>query len=65
MLNLVAKAWSRRPLHQANLDGVDLGKNERWECWVIVAGNLEVSSISSGIDVIDSAYVRCAQVGSH
>ena len=64
LLNPAARGWSRRPLHRANLDGGDLGRNKRWDYWAILAGDLIVSCVYSDIDVIGLADTSWAELST-
>lgn len=64
LLNPAARGWSRRPLHRANLDGAEQGRNKRWDYWAILAGDLVVSCVYSDIDVIGLADTWWAHLPS-
>src|SRR3954471_10840800 len=55
-LNPLARGWSRRPLHRANLDGA-WGRNKRWDYWAVLAGDLVVSCVYADVDYIGLADV--------
>ena len=57
-----ARGWSRRPLHRANLDGAELGRNKRWDYWAVLGGDVVVSCVYSDIDVIGLADVWWADL---
>ena len=63
-LNPAAHGWSRRPLHRANIDGGDPGRNKRWDYWAILAGDLVVSCVYSDIDVIGLADTYWAELST-
>jgi hypothetical protein len=65
-LNLAARAWSRRPLHRANLNGV-FGRNKRWDYWAVLAGDFVVSAVYSDLDTYGLADVYWADLvtGAH
>jgi len=63
-LNPAARGWSRRPLHRANLDGGDPGRNKRWDYWAVLAGDVVVSCVYSDIDVLGLADVWWAQLST-
>ena len=60
-LNPLAKGWSRRPLHRANLHG-RRGVNKRWDYWAVLAGNLVVSMVYADIDYLGLADVFWADL---
>jgi hypothetical protein len=62
-LNPLARGWSRRPLHRANLDGA-WGRNKRWDYWAVLAGDLVVSCVYSDIDHFGLADVYWADLVS-
>ena len=69
-LNPAARGWSRHPLHRANLDGGDPGRNKRWDYWAVVAGDVVVSCVYADIDVLglaDAWWARPAtgRTGGH
>ena len=57
-----ARGWSRRPLHRANLDDAEIGRNKRWDYWAVLAGDVVVSCVYSDIDVIGLADVWWADL---
>ena len=59
-----ARGWSRVPLHRANIDGADQGRNKRWDYWAVLAGDLVVSCVYSDIDVIGLADVWWADLAT-
>jgi hypothetical protein len=61
-LNPAARGWSRRPLHRANLDGGDPGRNKRWDYWAVLAGDVVVSCVYSDIDVLGLADTWWAEL---
>jgi len=63
-LNPAARGWSRRPLHRANLDGGDPGRNKRWDYWAVLAGDVVVSCVYSDIDLLGLPDVWWAQLSS-
>ena len=63
-LNPAARGWSRRPLHRANLDGGDRGRNKRWDYWAVLAGDVVVSCVYSDIDVLGLADIWWAQLST-
>jgi hypothetical protein len=60
-LNPLARGWSRRPLHRANLHG-RRGINKRWDYWAILAGDLVVSAVYADIDYLGLADVYWADL---
>lgn len=57
-----ARGWSRRPLHRANIDGTDIGRNKRWDYWAVLGRDVVVSCVYSDIDVIGLADVWWADL---
>jgi len=60
-LNPAARGWSRHPLHRANLDGGDPGRNKRWDYWAVLGGDVVVSCVYADIDVLGLADVWWAE----
>ncbi|MEZ5320599.1 MAG: DUF2804 domain-containing protein [Microthrixaceae bacterium] len=50
-LDPMAKGWSRRPLHTANLRG-SWGRNKKWDYWAILTGDLVVSVTYADVDYL-------------
>lgn len=63
-LNPEALGWSRRPLHNANLQGV-WGRTKRWDYWAIQSDELVLSVTLADIDYIGLATVEWIVLGSH
>jgi hypothetical protein len=62
-LNSLARGWSRVPLHRANLDGC-FGKNQRWDYWAVLAGDVVVSAVYANIDYLGLADVWWANLAT-
>lgn len=56
VLDLAAKGWSRRPLHDANLAGV-WGRTKRWDYWAILSDDLAISVTYADVDYLGLADV--------
>jgi hypothetical protein len=62
-LNPLARGWSRRPLHRANLRG-QFGLNKRWDYWAILAGDVVISTTFADVDHLGLADVYWADLVS-
>lgn len=63
VLNPLAKGWSRRPLHDANLVG-RWGRTKKWDYWAILVDDLALSITYADVGYLGMAHVWWADLAT-